>query len=60
MTGSNPIPICLVMSRLAWVLKWFKGCHGKILTNGSLKRGHVTAMNCGNSVVGLLRGGSIV
>lgn len=37
-----------------------KACHGKILTNGSLKRGHVTAMTCGNSVVGLLRGGSII
>ena len=59
MTGSNPIAICSVMSRLGFKVVP-KGCHGKILTNGSLKRGHVTAMNCGNSVVGLLRGGSII
>lgn len=59
MTGSNLIAICSVMSRLGFKVVP-KGCHGKILTNGSLKRGHVTAMNCGNSVVGLLRGGSII
>ena len=51
---SRYAPWWVVLGRLKVVPK---DCHGKILTNGSLTRGHGTAMNCGSSVVGLLRSG---